>query len=261
MGVDSKDQYFSKTLEKGLLVLSLFDRDHTRLSLSQISRMIGINKTSAYRLVNTLVSLGYINKNSRSKALRLGVNTLVLGYNFLHGFELLQAAKPLIDETFSKWKMTIDSALLSGFELLALYRREAPGTVFFRHPLVSRDLHARAMGKAVLSQISSEEFDQVFETMPLSACTQKTITDRDRLTGELEGVRSRGYSVNNEEYVPGLVSIGAPLMNYQNGRVMGAISFDFASAEAPLNVIERKYSSVLIKLAKDLSEIITITEN
>jgi IclR family pca regulon transcriptional regulator len=223
--------------------------------------MSGINKTSAYRLVNTLVSLGYINKNSRSKALRLGVNTLVLGYNFLHGFELLQAAKPLIDEAFNKWKMTIDSALLSGFQLLALYRREAPGTVFFRHPLVSRDLHARAMGKAVLSQLSPEELDRIFETMPLSACTTNTITDRDGLKSELEAVRTRGYSVNNEEYFPGLVSIGAPLMNYRNGRVLGAISFDFASGDSPLNLIERKYPSVLIKLAKDLSEIITITEN
>jgi DNA-binding IclR family transcriptional regulator len=67
--------------------------------------------------------------------------------------------------------------------------------------------------------------------------------------------------VNNEEYFPGLVSIGAPLMNYRIGRVLGAISFDFASAEAPMNLIERKYSGVLIKLAKDISEIITITEN
>ncbi len=261
MKANSSDQYFSKTLEKGLSILSLFDRDNTRLSLSQISRMSGINKTSAYRLVNTLISLGYINKNSRSKALRLGVNSLVLGYNFLNGFELLQAAKPLIDEAFSKWKMTIDSALLSGFQLLALYRREAPGTVFFRHPLESRDFHARAMGKAVLSQLSLEELDKIFETMPLSACTARTVTDRAKLTAELEVVRSRGYSVNDEEYFPGLVSIGAPLMNYRSGHVLGAISFDFASAESPLKLIERKYSSVLVKLAKDLSEIITITEN
>lgn len=261
MNANSSDQYFSKTLQKGLSILSLFDRDNTRLSLSQISRMTGINKTSAYRLVNTLISLGYINKNSRSKALRLGVNSLMLGYNFLHGFELLQAAKPLIDEAFSKWKMTIDSAVLSGYQLLALYRREAPGTVFFRHPLTSRDFHARAMGKAVLSQLSAEELDKIFETTPLSSITPKTITDRKQLAVELELVRSKGYSVNNEEYFPGLVSIGAPLMNYRNGRVLGAISFDFASAEAPLNLIERKYSSVLVKLAKDISEIITITEN
>ena len=58
-----------------------------------------------------------------------------------------------------------------------------------------------------------------------------------------------------------MVSIGAPLMNYRSGRVLGAISFDFASTESPLNLIERDYVSVLIKLAKDLSEIITITEN
>ena len=261
MAVEPRDQYFSKTLEKGLSILSLFDRDHTRLNLSQIARLCGLNKTSAYRLVNTLVALGYINKNSRSKALRLGVNALVFGHSFLQGFELLQTAKPLIDEAFSKWKMTIDSALLSGMRLLALYRRESPSTVFFRHPLVSRDLHARAMGKAVLSRLPREELEMVLETMPLKACTPGTITDGERLRAELELTGTRGYSLNNEEYFPGLVSIGAPLMNFQNGRVLGAISFDFAAGEQPLKVIERKYLSVLMKLANDLSEIMTITEN
>jgi len=127
--------------------------------------------------------------------------------------------------------------------------------------LASRDFHARAMGKAVLSQLSLEERDKIFETMPLSRVTAKTITDRNQLTAELDVVRSRGYSVNDEEYFPGLVSIGAPLMNYRSGRVLGAISFDFASSESPLNFIERNYSSILIQLAKDISEIITITEN
>ena len=73
------DQYFSTTLEKGLSILRLFDRDHTRLTLTQITGLCGLNKTTAYRLVNTLVSLGYLSKNPKSKVLRLGFNALVLG--------------------------------------------------------------------------------------------------------------------------------------------------------------------------------------
>jgi IclR family pca regulon transcriptional regulator len=63
----SSDQYFSTTLEKGLSILRLFDRDHTRLTLSQVSDLCGLNKTSAYRLVNTLVSLGYLKKIPKAK--------------------------------------------------------------------------------------------------------------------------------------------------------------------------------------------------
>jgi len=257
----SSDQYFSTTLEKGLSILRLFDRDHTRLTLSQITGLCGLNKTSAYRLVNTLVSLGYLNKHPQSKVLRLGINALVLGHNFLQGLEWLQTVKPLIDETFSKWQMTIDTTLLFDLSLVALYRREAPGTIFFRHPLVSHDLHARAMGKAILANLPDSRREEVLKTIVLTGHTPNTITEREALLAELEATRARGYAVNNEEFFMGLVSIGAPLMNFQSGEVIGAVSFDFALSEQTLDGLVRSHSAVLVKMANDLSNIMTITEN
>ena len=255
------DQYFSTTLEKGLSILRLFDRDHTRLTLTQITGLCGLNKTTAYRLVNTLVSLGYLSKNPKSKVLRLGFNALVLGHNSLQGFELLQTVKPFIDEAFSKLGVTIDSALLSDLRLLALYRREAPGTIFFRQPLVCEDLHARAMGKAALANLTSEKRDEALRRLVLTPFTPNTITDRGDLEAELEATRTRGFAVNNEEFYPGLVAIGAPLINHQSKEVIGAVSFDFALGEQTLDEIVRRQSAVLVKIASDLSDIMTITEN
>ncbi len=256
----SSDQYFSTTLEKGLSILRLFDRDHTRLTLSQITAQCGLNKTSAYRLVNTLVGLSYLHKNPQSKFLRLGCNALALGHNFLQGFELLQTVKPLIDETFSKRKMTIDTALFSDLSLLALYRREGSGTIFFRHPLVSRDLHARAMGKAVLAGLAAGEREQALAKLVLTAHTPNTITDRRTLEAELNVTHSRGYAINNEEFFLGLVAIGAALVNFQSGTVLGAVSFDFALGEHSLESVVRDHVAVLLKMAHDLSYIMTITE-
>jgi IclR family pca regulon transcriptional regulator len=59
---DKNDPYFSKTLEKGLVILNLFDRDHSNRGLSEISKLTGINKTSVYRFVNTLLQLGYLRR-------------------------------------------------------------------------------------------------------------------------------------------------------------------------------------------------------
>ncbi len=257
----SRDPYFSTTLEKGLSILRLFDRDHTRLTLSQVADRCRLNKTSAYRLVNTLVVLGYLSKNPKSKILRLGLASLTLGHNFLQGFELLQTAKPLIDETYRRSNVTVDSALFSEMSLFALYRREAPGTIFFRHPLVSQDLHARAMGKAALAGLPREERERALDAIDLKAHTPNTITDREVLEADLESVRARGFAVNNEEFFPGLVAIGAPLMNHRTGGVIGAVSFDFATVDRSLKEIVRLYTGILKKLAKELSGIMTITEN
>ena len=257
----SPNQYFSKTIEKGLSILSLFDREHTRLTLAEISQKTDINKTSTYRFVNTLVQLGYLKKNANSKLLKLGPKSLLLGHNFIHGFDLLQNIKPLIDKTFVEHRISIDSALLDGLQLLALYRREAPNTITFRQPLISRDLHARAMGKAVLAYFDPNTLQQFFESVSLYKYTPNTITKKNKLKAELEETKNRGYSINNQEFMLGLICIGAPLMNFKTKKVVGGISFDFPTSEQSLSSIEGKFTGMLTKLACDISEMITIADN
>jgi len=139
--------YYSKTLEKGLIILDLFDRDHQHRGLSEISRLTGINKTSTYRLVNTLVQMGYLRKSVNNKSLRLGPRAFVLGHHFFHGFDILQSVKPIIDKTFLEQRISIDSALLHEHRLISLYRREMPNLIYFRLPLIMEELYARAMGR------------------------------------------------------------------------------------------------------------------
>jgi len=258
--MSNPDQYFSKTFEKGLLILSLFDRDHPRWSLADISQTLGINKTSTYRLVNTLVQLGFLKKNPSTKLLKLGYKALTMGYNFLYGFDLLQSTKPLMDQIYKEHNITIDSALLDDYTLLALYRREAPNTISFRQPLTNKDLHARAMGKAVLAKLSETELDHFLETVELNSYTPNTLVTREELLADLEETRKKGYALNNEEYMAGLISIGTPLMNFQTNSVVGAISFDFPTSEQSLRSMERDYAGIIQKLSNDISEIITVAE-
>lgn len=253
--------YYSKTIEKGLSILCLFDREHTRLGLTEISRKSGINKTSTFRFVNTLIKLGYLRKNLNSKTIKLGPKALLLGNNFTQGFDLLQTTKPLIDNVFTKYNVTIDSALLDGYTLLALYRREAPNTLFFRQPLASQDLYARAMGKAILAQFNQDALLQFLDSVPRVKYTARTLIKKEDLLSEIKTTRNRGYSINNEEYMMGLVCIGAPLMNFKTNAVVGAISFDFPSSEYALKAIERDYTGLLTHLASDISGAITIADN
>ena len=62
--------YFSKSLEKGLSILSLFDREHPVLTQSEIARRLDMNMTSTYRYINTLAELGYLEKDTKTKEIR-----------------------------------------------------------------------------------------------------------------------------------------------------------------------------------------------
>ena len=254
------DKYFSKTIEKGLLILNLFDRDHSKRSLSEISQITGINKTSVFRFVNTLVELGYLRKNSSNRLIRLGPRAFVLGQNFFHGFDLLQGVKPIIDKTSMQHNVSIDSALVHGHTLISLYRRELPNLIYFRLPLIMEELHTRALGKAVLAQLEDTELSSFFKSLQLKKLTTKTICKKEELLKDLKLTKNRGYSINNEEYIQGLICIGAPLINFNTKTVAGAVSLDFPASEFSLIAIERNYTGILTKLASELSGIITTAD-
>jgi len=251
------DQYFSKTLEKGLTILNLFNRDHSHRTLSEISQRTGINKTSTYRLINTLVELGYLRKSKRNKLLSLGPRAFVLGHNFFHGFDLLQSIKPIIDKTFFEYKISIDSALLHGHTLISLYRREMPNLIYFRLPLLMDQLYARAMGKAVLANLEQSELSEFLKTVERKKLTAYTLVDEAEILKDIELTRNRGYSINNQEYVEGLICIGAPLINFNKNCVVGAVSLDFPCAEFSLEEIQHNFPGILTKLASEGSEIVT----
>ena len=253
----NQEQYFSKTLEKGLNILNLFDREHPSRSLSEIAKLTGINKTSTFRLVNTFVQLGFLRKSADNKSLRLGTKAFALGHECFHGFDIYQGIKPIIDKTFLEHKISIDSALVDGNRLISLYRREMPNLVHYHLPMVMDELYARAMGKAVLANFTEAELSGYFESARIEELTENTITDIEAIRKEIEKTRNRGYSINNQEYLMGVISVGAPIMNFQKRSVAGSVSLDFPATEYSIDYIRQNFINILLGLAGEISEILT----
>lgn len=256
-----ENDYFSKTIEKGFAIVNLFDQNHTRRNLTEMSKILGINKTSTYRYVNTLIELGYLKRVANSKVIKLGPKALSLGYQFLQGFELLQSIKPLIDKTYQELGITIDTVLKEGDSLIAFYRRESKATINFRHPLISKSIYARATGKAILANMSPEEISDYASKTELVPKTQTTVVNKNTLIEELELIKKRGYALSNEEYLPGLNAIAAPLFHFSKNRIIGAVSFDFPALQYSIENIESEFADTIKKIGMDLSEMITAADD
>ena len=105
--------------------------------------------------------------------------------------DLTDSAKEQIDGIFKEHGITIDTVLKEDDELIALYRRESKATIHFRHPLKSKSIYARATGKAVLANMSENEFSDFASKTKLVAKTKNTIVDISDLTCELEITKKR----------------------------------------------------------------------
>ena len=253
---DTKAIHYSETLEKGLRILNLFNEESHGFTLTEISKSIGVNKTSVYRYINTFCELGYLRRESKTKLVRLGPVALALGHTFIQGSDLVGLIKPLVDEVHSKHNLHVDVALLHGEAIYPVYRRETKETLAYRHFTTARGLHYLATGKAALAFLNQAEREALVQKLDLDSKTEKTIVNKEVLLRDLAQTRERGYSINNEEFIPGLIALGAPLINLHTSKVVGGVSFDASTAHVALEGFEEKYSGLLVELAKKISAVI-----
>jgi DNA-binding IclR family transcriptional regulator len=256
-GAGSGNPYFSKIIEKGLRILTLFTPETTSLSLKDITLKTRINPTSTFRFVETLIQLGYLKKDPRTKLIKLGPMALALSHNIIKSFDILQIIKPHIDEAFGRFNVTIDSAIIEEQRIVLLYRREAKDTLTFTLPLLSPHIHCSALGKAYLSGLSEDALLSILDGLTLTRRTPYSLASKSAVLADLRKTRERGYAVNNEEYVLGLISIGAPLIN-KDGNVLGAVTFDVSTAQYTLEEAEKRFAPAVLRLVKDIQPMLPL---
>jgi IclR family pca regulon transcriptional regulator len=167
--------------------------------------------------------------------------------------------KPIVDETCNQHQITMDVALRDTDALMIIYRRELRNALPYQLPTVIKDLNSTALGKAVLAFLPEQEQMAVINSLSFENKTGRTIIDRDQLFCELELIKKRGYSINNEEFVPGLLALGAPLINAGTNKVAGAICFDFLRTQTSLSEIKKEYAELIIQLAQKISKYLPIS--
>jgi len=249
--------YFSKSLEKGLSILTLFNRDTPALTQSEIAKTLGLNMTSTYRYINTLVELGYLEKNVKTKEIRPALLSIVLCTNLMRASDQLALIEEVVDRIHRESNISIDMALVVNDALVRIYHREAEETLTYRLPDVSPNcLHNTALGKAYLASLPEDQAVAKIASLDLVGRTAKTITDKDRLLTEIQRAKARGYAMSAEEYLSGLLAIGAALRDPVNGDGVGAVSFDFSVLQQNPSRIEATYADLIQETARKLSALL-----
>ena len=249
--------YFSKSLEKGLKILALFNRETPVMTQSEIAKTLGLNMTSTYRYINTLVEMGFLEKDAKSKEIRPAIHCLLFCANLMRATDHQRLIRGVVDRIHADHNITIDVAFAVDDTLVRIYHRGAEETLTYALPDFSKNsLHNTALGKAWLSSLPEDVLVEKVNLMVLPPKTEKTIVDRDLLLDNIAAARERGYAMSEEEYLPGLITISAPLFDPQSGRGVGAVCFDFSILEHSPADVAAKYGKLIRDTAGQLSELL-----
>lgn len=205
-------------------MLREFGKGDTQLGVSELARRVGVGKSTAHRVVWTLVQEELLEKVEDTGLFRLTSTMRNLGVNAETALSLHQAATGPLDQLRSITGHTLHVAILDGTDVLYVERRESPGALAVFHRVGGRNAaHVTSTGKLLLAFLDPEEQARVIGSMRLTRKTPHTITSRTAFLAELASIRRQGYSENVFESELGMVSVAAPIRG-RTGRVVAALS-------------------------------------
>ena len=208
----------------GLAVLDLFERGRTVVGVVDIARNLGVHRSTASRLAATLASAGYLEGAGEPGRYRLAPKLATLGEIAAAGADLRRAAAEPLRDLVAQLGETTHLGILEGTEAVTIDVVDGWQTVRMHSWVGKRSpAHCSSMGKALLAELSADEFAARYPGPGLEARTPATITRRDDLRQHLELIRARGYAEDFEELEPHLCCIGAPVFG-RDGSAVASIS-------------------------------------
>jgi IclR family pca regulon transcriptional regulator len=231
---------FSVSLERGLSVLSAFGGDRSVLGIADLARAVGLNKSTTYRYVATLVKLEYLRQDPETKKYFLGPRVVDLGFAAIDSMELTKVAGPVLQALADETGFTASMGLCDGPDVVYVDRRRSA-----RRSSLAMDLnlhvgsrlpaYCTSMGKVLLAFRDPVALRQTLDRIDMARRGPKTITNREQLVAALAKVRQSGWAVNDEELAPGLRSFAAPVRD-RSGEVVAAVNVAVHLTMAPAAV-------------------------
>jgi len=177
-----RSSLFVGSLKKAFQVLHAFDGTRRHMTLADIARAAGLDRSATQRLVHTLEALGYLRRIADTRNYGLTSKVLQLSYNYIRANELVDKASPYLLELSNTLGETTNLQELDGSEIVFVAR--FPG----RH-LVNIDIAVgsrlpaffTASGTAILSKFPESRRREILAQTDLRAITPYTETDPQRL--------------------------------------------------------------------------------
>lgn len=217
----------SSSLRRALLVLEQVAQvqsdDHSGVTLTSLSRDLGLSKSTILRLTAPLVEYGLLQRGGGPGRYVLGARAAHLGGIYLDSLDLRSVAHPLLEELSKITGETVYLGILDDLAVVYVDKVDSPNAIRMHAVVGSRQpLHCTSLGKAMLAFGDSALVDAVVAA-GLPQRTPNTLTSEEGLVADLARIRARGFAVDEIENELGVRCVGAAVIDHQ-GKVMGAIS-------------------------------------
>lgn len=203
-------------------------------SLPELSAVLRISKPTVFRLCQRLEAEGYLEREPGGRHFNVGPSLVRLGLYAVRSGRASVERHAILRALVDQVGETCNCTTLAGTDVYYLDRVETRWPLRLHLEPGSRvPVHCTSSGKLFLAHMEKSRRDALLGNLKLEAHTPATITSRKELEAELARIVELGYSVDNEEFLLGLIAVAVPVKD-RSGTTVAALACHAPVARLPL---------------------------
>lgn len=212
-----------RSLERGLSALELVAASPQPLPLTEVARRMGLHRSTAHHLLQTLVTLGWLRQDEDTRSYALTSRVYRLTGRRWTVEQLGEIAQPFLEKLAALTGEGTSVAAWSNGDVTIAAKRESGNPVRVVQDVGAvRPMYCTAVGKALGAWLPPEEVAAALARFPMKRLTPKTLTTRAAFDAELRRIRNAGYAIDDQEQFEGLRCIAMPVFCY-TGEVVASM--------------------------------------
>lgn len=210
-----------QSVDRAISVLELLAQGEA--GITEIAGELGVHKSTVSRLVSVLESRGLVEQLGERGKYAIGFGVVRLAGAATGRMDLSKLGQPVCQTLADEFGETVNIAVHDAGVAINITQARGSAAVSAVNWIGQRTpLHATSSGKVLLAYLPVEERKRL-ASLPLDSYTENTVTDPERLLGELETVAAQGYAACFEELELGLHAVAVPVRGHR-GEVVAAMS-------------------------------------
>ncbi|MBN3764250.1 IclR family transcriptional regulator [Burkholderia sp. Ac-20365] len=232
-GAESADEesgggstYLVPGLERGLRILSEFSAREPVLGAPELSKRIGIPRTTTFRLLQTLEALGFLERATGDRHFRLGVAVLRLGFEYLSSLELTDFGTPILERLRDQTGLSTHLLIRDERDVVFVAKAQTHDPMFSSvkvHVGTRLPAHATVHGQVLMGDLSLMQLRQLYPEQQLERFTDRTPATVDELYERIRETAAQGYALSEASFERGISVVSAPVRD-QTGKIVAAMT-------------------------------------
>ena len=220
---------------RALAILETISKEDRVLTIGEMENLCGLPRATLYRLTEQLVNEGYLHRQIGGRGFTMGHRLLSLAQLVLGSDSLRMVRHEILTRLVDKTGETCNLSVPDGDRMMYLDRVEAHWPLRLHMPTGTRvPMHSTANGKLYMAFLDEEERKRKIAGLDWEPTAKNTIVSESEMLKELDKIRQRDYSTDDEEFISGMIAVSVPIKD-NRGRVIAGVAVTAPVARMSLN--------------------------